>query len=54
MSHMLGEYPPLPPALVQELHRQVYLRKARLYDWVWDTMANSAVTVFESYKRLHQ
>lgn len=45
---MIGEHPDLPPSLVRELHRET---RARLSDWVWQKMADNAVSVFEGHMR---
>lgn len=48
----VGECPELPPELIRALHRRTMAAKARLADQVWDIMADSAVTVFEGWKKV--
>lgn len=47
----LGEFPPLPPDVIRQLHRRTMDIKARAISQVWDLLAESAVTVFEGWKR---
>ena len=46
----VGEFPPLPPELIEYLRTRTRETKARVVDYVWDNMAEGAVTLFESWK----
>jgi len=47
----IGEFPPLPPELIQFLHTRTREVKSRVVNYVWDNMAEGAVTLFEGWKR---
>lgn len=47
----LGEFPPLPPDVIRALHRRTMDVKVRLADAFWDSVADGAVMVFESWKK---
>jgi hypothetical protein len=47
----LGEFPPLPPELIEFLRTRTRETRSRVVDYVWDSMAEGAVTLFESWKR---
>jgi hypothetical protein len=47
----LGEFPPLPPDLIEFLRTQTRDTRSRVVNYVWDNMAEGAVTVFEAWKR---
>lgn len=47
----LGEFPPLPPELIEFLRTRTRNIPCRVVDYVWDNMAEGAVTVFEAWKR---
>lgn len=48
----IGEWPELPPELIRALHRRTMAAKVRLADQAWDIMADSAVSIFENWKRM--
>jgi hypothetical protein len=47
----LGEFPPLPPDLIESLRHQTRETKSRVINYVWDNMAEGAVFLFENWKR---
>lgn len=47
----LGEFPPLPPDVIQGLHRRTSELRAQMCDQFWDTLASQAVNVFEGWRR---
>jgi hypothetical protein len=49
---MMGERPDLPIAVIRELHQRYYHHREALSDWAWQRMADGAVAVFESYRKL--
>jgi hypothetical protein len=48
----LGEFPPLPPDVIRALHRRTMDAKVRLVDQAWELMADSAVVLFEGWKKM--
>ena len=48
----IGEFPPLPPELIEFLHTRTRETKRRVINYAWDNMAEGAVTLFENWKRL--
>jgi hypothetical protein len=45
----LGEFPPLPPELIQALHNRVRETDCRVINYVWGNMAEGASCLFDDW-----
>lgn len=46
----LGEFPPLPPELIEALHSRVRDNNCRVINYVWENMAEGASFLFDEWR----